>query len=80
MGDFRFYVDKEDRNKYNNINNNVSMSCFCAKGGDMMKKRYEELEVEVVRFDAEDVITTSGVEIACEFQCECELSCECQIK
>ena len=26
----------------------------------MEKKRYEELELEVVRFDAEDVVATSG--------------------
>ena len=25
-----------------------------------MKQRYEELEIEVITFDAEDVITTSG--------------------
>lgn len=26
----------------------------------MEKKKYEELELEVVRFDAEDVVATSG--------------------
>ena len=26
----------------------------------MEKKRYEEMELEVVRFDAEDVVTASG--------------------
>ena len=30
------------------------------KGLTMDKKRYEELELEVVRFDAEDIVATSG--------------------
>ena len=29
----------------------------------MEKKKYEELELEVVRFDAEDVITASGDDV-----------------
>ena len=29
------------------------------KGGNTMKKEYESVELEVVRFDAEDIITTS---------------------
>ena len=28
-----------------------------------MKEKYEELEIEVIRFDSEDVITTSGGDI-----------------
>jgi hypothetical protein len=32
----------------------------------MEKKRYEELELKTVRFDAEDVITTSADTITCE--------------
>ena len=31
-----------------------------------MKKLYEELELEVIRFNAEDVIVTSGEEKECE--------------
>ena len=31
-----------------------------------MKKLYEELELEVIRFNAEDVIVTSGEEEECE--------------
>ena len=34
----------------------------------MDKKRYEELELEVVRFDAEDVIATSGQEQLIEYR------------
>ena len=34
----------------------------------MEKKTYEKLELDVVRFDEEDVITTSG-EPACEYNC-----------
>ena len=32
----------------------------------MEKKEYEQLEIDVVRFDAEDVITTSGGSITWE--------------
>ncbi len=31
-----------------------------------MKKLYDELEMEVIRFNAEDVIVTSGEEEECE--------------
>ena len=45
-----------------------------------MKKEYKSLELETVRFDAEDIITASG---GCpkdeEFICECDYIeyCEC---
>ena len=36
------------------------------KGGFPVKKLYDELEMEVIRFNAEDVIVTSGEEEECE--------------
>ena len=35
-----------------------------------MKKEYKDLELETVRFDAEDVITASAV--TCPDECECD--------
>lgn len=53
-----------------------------------MKREYKDLELEIVRFDAEDVITASGVDcprdedIICDCDdvdgCECNRAmCEC---
>ena len=33
---------------------------FYGKGGNALKEEFESVQVEVITFDAEDVITTSG--------------------
>ncbi len=34
-----------------------------------MKKRYQEAELEIIAFDAEDVIITSGCPVECVNEC-----------
>ena len=47
------------------------------KGETAMKKEYKDLELEIVRFDAEDVITASGGCRAHEEPCEYGVLCGC---
>ena len=48
----------------------VSFSVFRFKERGTMKKTYEELELEVIRFSAEDIITSSAAGNNDYGQCE----------